>query len=124
MLKQQQLLQRENQERANTVGSIRNHMTIKTNKATASGSAILASAASSQKFQNYDAIKPAANKLLKALDRGASHESMSSSNRPSNISYQVGKQSRNSSKINSERGSLEVPLKKSIKMKFKINAQP
>ena len=100
-------------------------MTIKTNKATASGSAILASGGS-HKFQPQAfEVKPAANKLLRALDRGNSQDSVAvHSNRPSNVSN--CKASRNSSKFNSERGSVEVQKakSKSLKMKLKINVQP
>ena len=70
-------------------------------------------------------MKPAANKLLRALDRGNSQDSVAvHSNRPSNVSN--CKASRNSSKFNSERGSIEVQKQKSksLKMKLKINVQP
>ena len=61
-------------------------MTIKTNKATASGSAIVASAGS-QKFVYEGEPRPAAKQLMRALDRGNSQDSMAvNSNRPSNIS--------------------------------------
>ena len=53
------------------MGSIRNHMSIKTNKATASGSAIVASAGS-QKFVYEAEPKQAAKQLMRALDRGNS----------------------------------------------------